>query len=82
VSSGAEISTDLPGNRPFVLVSQPLWSHYHQRRREIDREWDAAMLTFEGIGVIRHVKASAREQLRLEVLQLSKSFPGTYLVPV
>jgi hypothetical protein len=59
-----------------------LWNYYCERWREIDLEWDTPMLTFEGIGTIRHVKRAARNELREEVRVMATRSPGTYIVPV
>ena len=68
-------------NRDFVLVSEPLWQHYHQRRRAIDQMFRGAAFTEDMIGAIVGIEAE-RMALRAEVRALAKNLEGNFIVPV
>jgi hypothetical protein len=68
-------------NRDFVLVSEPLWMHYHRRRREIDQMFRGAGFTEDMIGACFGIEAE-RAVLRSEIRDLAKKLQGNFIVPV
>lgn len=76
--------TVVPPNRPFVLVNETLWQHYHARRQEIDREWQsaAAWSDIEVLGAAFTAIRAQRAELKTQVAALAAKMAGTYLVPV
>ena len=83
-SAGPTITSDLPGNRSFVLVSDGLWEHYRRRWREIEQEWvggwwgcNPAVLSASLDG-----QRAARDDLRARIRSVAPDYPGTRLIPV
>jgi hypothetical protein len=68
-------------NRGFVMVAEIVWSHYHQRRREIDRTWRGGGMTEETIGIQPAIDADL-DVLRSQIRSVAKDYPGPYLIPV
>jgi hypothetical protein len=68
-------------NRSFVLVSEPLWHHYHESRKKIYRDYLGAGMTPESLDCFDVINA-AHESLRSEVRALAPHFEGFYLIPV
>lgn len=65
-----------------MCVSEVLYQHYRARWREIESEWLGAADSLEVLSAALTCVRAARDELRAQVLRLSKNFPGPYLVPV
>jgi hypothetical protein len=73
--------------RAHVMVAESLWTHFHKRWREIDREHHSAaafrLLDVPGmIDAIRIGVEADREALRAEVRAMAPHMGGPYLIPV
>jgi hypothetical protein len=69
------------------MVGESLWSYFHRRWREIDREHHSSaawrLLDRPGMGdAIRIGVMAARDELRAEVRAMAPHMGGHYLIPV